>query len=99
MSQKEQCDLMIAEKVKLINELQQELKQKDDQYVKDLRKQVRVITIFSLHQLFKFLKTIRFVYNRSSSKFRKNHNTMVNVFSLNQRLKLYGILDFCPSNH
>ena len=40
MSQKEQCDLMIAEKVKLINELQQELKQKDDQYVKDLRKQV-----------------------------------------------------------
>jgi len=38
-SQKQQCDGMISEKVQLIDELQQQLKQKDEQYVKDLRKQ------------------------------------------------------------
>ena len=40
-SQRQLCDEMIAEKDKLIDELQQDLKQKDDQYVKDLRKQVK----------------------------------------------------------
>ena len=39
-SQQSSCDEMVEEKNKLINELQQDLKQKDDQYVKDLRKQV-----------------------------------------------------------
>ena len=39
-SQKQLCDEMILEKEKLIDELQEDLKQKDDQYVKDLRKQV-----------------------------------------------------------
>jgi len=39
MQQKTSCDAMIDEKNKLINDFQQELKSKDDQYVKDLKKQ------------------------------------------------------------
>ncbi|XP_052761400.1 dynein regulatory complex protein 1-like [Mya arenaria] len=39
MTQKTSCDAMIDEKNKLINDFQQELKSKDDQYVKDLKKQ------------------------------------------------------------
>ncbi|XP_074803436.1 dynein regulatory complex protein 1 isoform X3 [Natator depressus] len=37
--QQQQCALLIEEKNKLISELQQELKSKDDHYVKDLKKQ------------------------------------------------------------
>ncbi|XP_015673230.1 dynein regulatory complex protein 1 [Protobothrops mucrosquamatus] len=37
--QQQHCALLIEEKNKVISELQQELKSKDDQYVKDLRKQ------------------------------------------------------------
>ncbi|XP_050804733.1 dynein regulatory complex protein 1 [Gopherus flavomarginatus] len=37
--QQQHCALLIEEKNKLISELQQELKSKDDQYVKDLKKQ------------------------------------------------------------
>ncbi|XP_053105947.1 dynein regulatory complex protein 1 [Hemicordylus capensis] len=37
--QQQHCAVLIEEKNKLISELQQELKSKDDQYVKDLRKQ------------------------------------------------------------
>ncbi|EDO36670.1 predicted protein, partial [Nematostella vectensis] len=36
--QKSACDAMFEEKDKLINDFQQELKAKDDQYVKDLKK-------------------------------------------------------------
>ncbi|KAK2156744.1 hypothetical protein LSH36_206g03032 [Paralvinella palmiformis] len=39
MQQKAACDAMIDEKNKLINDFQMELKQKDDHYVKDLKKQ------------------------------------------------------------
>ena len=42
-SQRGLCNEMIREKDQLIDELQQDLKQKDDQYVKDLRKQVSFI--------------------------------------------------------
>lgn len=38
MEQKTACDSMIDEKNKLIHDFQQELKSKDDQYVKDLKK-------------------------------------------------------------
>merc|ERR1711988_730360 len=38
MEQKSACDAMIDEKNKLISDFQQELKGKDDQYVKDLKK-------------------------------------------------------------
>jgi dynein regulatory complex protein 1 len=43
MAQKAVCDAMIDEKNKLITELQQELRIKDDQYVKDLKQQVKTI--------------------------------------------------------
>ncbi|CAK8681370.1 dynein regulatory complex protein 1-like [Clavelina lepadiformis] len=39
LEQTKGCDTVIDEKNKLINELQLELKQKDDEYVKDLKKQ------------------------------------------------------------
>ncbi|XP_064652139.1 dynein regulatory complex protein 1-like [Lineus longissimus] len=45
MQQKAQCDGMIDEKNKLINEFQTELKQKDDQYVKDLKKQAEDVDL------------------------------------------------------
>jgi dynein regulatory complex protein 1 len=45
MQQKAQCDGMIDEKNKLINEFQLELKMKDDQYVKDLKKQAEDVDL------------------------------------------------------
>ncbi|KAJ6661168.1 hypothetical protein lerEdw1_015304 [Lerista edwardsae] len=43
--QQQHCAVLIEEKNKLISELQQELKSKDDQYVKDLRKQTDDINL------------------------------------------------------
>ncbi|XP_001380235.2 dynein regulatory complex protein 1 [Monodelphis domestica] len=43
--QQQQCALLIEEKNKLIGDLQQELKAKDDQYVKDLKKQADDINL------------------------------------------------------
>ncbi|XP_027706344.1 dynein regulatory complex protein 1 isoform X2 [Vombatus ursinus] len=43
--QQHQCAMLIEEKNKLISDLQQELKGKDDQYVKDLKKQGDDITL------------------------------------------------------
>uniref|UniRef100_A0A8D0G7F7 Dynein regulatory complex protein 1 n=1 Tax=Sphenodon punctatus TaxID=8508 RepID=A0A8D0G7F7_SPHPU len=43
--QQQQCALLIEEKNKLISELQQELKNKDDQYVKDLKRQTDDINL------------------------------------------------------
>lgn len=45
MHQKAACDAMIEEKNKLITDFQLELKQKDDQYVKDLKKQAEDIDL------------------------------------------------------
>ncbi|XP_060564284.1 dynein regulatory complex protein 1-like [Ruditapes philippinarum] len=45
MQQKTSCDGMIDEKNKLINDFQQELKSKDDQYVKDLKKQAEDVDL------------------------------------------------------
>ncbi|XP_075263922.1 dynein regulatory complex protein 1-like [Convolutriloba macropyga] len=45
MQQKSACDAMIEEKNKLIKEFQEELKTKDDQYVKDLKKQAEDIDL------------------------------------------------------
>ncbi|CAI9620753.1 unnamed protein product, partial [Staurois parvus] len=44
-SQQQQCAQLIGDKNKLIGELQQELKRKDDQYVKDLKKQAEDIDL------------------------------------------------------
>ncbi|ELU08983.1 hypothetical protein CAPTEDRAFT_182544 [Capitella teleta] len=45
MAQKALCDGMIDEKNKLINDFQMELKQKDDLYVKDLKKQAEDVDL------------------------------------------------------
>ncbi|XP_019619158.1 PREDICTED: dynein regulatory complex protein 1-like [Branchiostoma belcheri] len=45
MQQRAACDQMIDEKNKLVNDLQQELKTKDDQYVKDLKKQAEDVDL------------------------------------------------------
>merc|ERR1712226_1002911 len=45
MQQKSACDAMIEEKNKLIKEFQEELKTKDDQYIKDLKKQAEDIDL------------------------------------------------------
>ena len=45
MQQKSACDSMIEEKNKLVKEFQEELKAKDDQYVKDLKKQAEEIDL------------------------------------------------------
>ena len=45
MQQKSACDAMIEEKNKLVKEFQEELKSKDDQYVKDLKKQAEDIDL------------------------------------------------------
>ncbi|KAL3890634.1 hypothetical protein ACJMK2_002915 [Sinanodonta woodiana] len=50
MQQKAACDAMLYEKNKLINDFQQELKQKDDQYVKDLKKQAEDINLMISRQ-------------------------------------------------
>ncbi|KAM5165567.1 dynein regulatory complex protein 1 [Mantella aurantiaca] len=44
-SQQQQCAQLIEDKNKLIGELQQELKRKDDQYVKDLKKEAEDIDL------------------------------------------------------
>ncbi|XP_075454867.1 dynein regulatory complex protein 1 isoform X2 [Ascaphus truei] len=44
-TQQQQCAQLVEDKNKLINELQQELRRKDDQYVKDLKKQAEDIDL------------------------------------------------------
>lgn len=45
MTQKSSCDAMLDEKNKLINDYQSELKSKDDQYVRDLKKEMEDIDL------------------------------------------------------
>jgi len=59
--QKTACDTMIDEKTNLINDLQQELKAKDDQYVKDLRKQAEDIDLM-IERMGEQIKTLLQAY-------------------------------------
>ena len=45
MAQRDQCDAMIQDKNTLINDFQMELKNRDDQYVRDLKKQAEDIDL------------------------------------------------------
>ena len=57
VEQKSACDAMIEEKEKLINELQQELKDQDDHYVQDLKKQAEDIDLL-LERMEEQMKTL-----------------------------------------
>jgi len=60
-SQKTSCDAVVAEKDKLIGELQVELKSKDDLYVKDLRKQAEDIDLI-LERMEEQMKSLKRAY-------------------------------------
>lgn len=60
-SQQVACDVMIEQKNNVINDLQQSLKQKDDQYVKDLRKQAEDIDLV-LERMNEQIKTLTQAY-------------------------------------
>lgn len=60
-AQQEKCDHMIEEKNKLINDLQQDLKQKDDQYVKDLRKQAEDVDLM-IERMEEQMKSLKKAY-------------------------------------
>ncbi|KAM8952696.1 dynein regulatory complex protein 1 [Pelodytes ibericus] len=61
-SQQQQCAQLIEDKNKLIGDLQQELKRKDDQYVRDLKKQTEDIDLLNERmeeQIRNLMKTYR----------------------------------------
>jgi len=70
--QKGSCDAVVAEKDKLIGDLQMELKSKDDQYVKDLRKQAEDIDLM-LERMEEQMKSLRRAY-------REELDTIENAF-------------------
>ncbi|XP_032071985.1 dynein regulatory complex protein 1 [Thamnophis elegans] len=61
--QQQHCALLIEEKNKVISELQQELKSKDDQYVKDLRKQNEDINLL-LERMEEQIRNLVKIYRR-----------------------------------
>ncbi|XP_044306242.1 dynein regulatory complex protein 1 [Varanus komodoensis] len=65
-----QCALLIEEKNKLISELQQELKSKDDQYVKDLRRQAEDINLL-LERMEEQIRNITKNYRRELLQIEK----------------------------
>ncbi|TFJ95787.1 villin-like protein [Platysternon megacephalum] len=65
--QQQQCALLIEEKNKLISELQQELKSKDDQYVKDLRKQSDDINLL-VERMEEQIRNLMKTYRRELTK-------------------------------
>lgn len=68
--QKAACDAMRDEKDKLINDFQQELKCKDDQYVRDLKKQADDVDL-ALERMEKQVKTIMKAYREELEEIEK----------------------------
>jgi len=68
--QKDACDGMIDEKNKLINELQQELKGKDDQYVKDLKKEAEDVDLM-LERMEEQVKNLTKAYREELTQVEK----------------------------
>ncbi|CAH1776094.1 unnamed protein product [Owenia fusiformis] len=80
--QKGSCDAMIDEKNKLINDFQMELKQKDDQYVKDLKKQAEDIDLMieRMEEQYKNLnKAYREELNQIERAFVSERNELLDV--------------------
>uniref|UniRef100_V9KF21 Dynein regulatory complex protein 1 n=1 Tax=Callorhinchus milii TaxID=7868 RepID=V9KF21_CALMI len=70
ISQQKQCTELIQDKNKLINELQQELKLKDDHYVKDLRKASEDIELLA-ERMEEQMKTISKAYREEIIQIEK----------------------------
>ncbi|KAG6923567.1 dynein regulatory complex subunit 1 [Chelydra serpentina] len=68
--QQQQCAMLIEEKNKLISELQQELKSKDDQYVKDLKKQSDDIHLL-LERMEEQIRNLMKTYRRELTQIEK----------------------------
>ncbi|XP_053879607.1 dynein regulatory complex protein 1-like [Malaclemys terrapin pileata] len=68
--QQQQCALLIEEKNKLISELQQELKSKDDQYVKDLKKQSDDINLL-VERMEEQIRNLMKTYRRELAQIEK----------------------------
>uniref|UniRef100_A0A8C0QQW1 Dynein regulatory complex protein 1 n=1 Tax=Chelonoidis abingdonii TaxID=106734 RepID=A0A8C0QQW1_CHEAB len=68
--QQQQCALLIEEKNKLISELQQELKSKDDQYVKDLKKQSDDINLL-VERMEEQIRNLMKTYHRELTQIEK----------------------------
>ncbi|CAM4529631.1 dynein regulatory complex protein 1 [Caretta caretta] len=68
--QQQQCALLIEEKNKLISELQQELKSKDDHYVKDLKKQSDDINLL-VERMEEQIRNLMKTYRRELTQIEK----------------------------
>ncbi|XP_051832291.1 dynein regulatory complex protein 1 isoform X2 [Antechinus flavipes] len=80
--QQQQCAMLIEEKNKLISDLQQELKAKDDQYVKDLKKQGDDISLL-LERMEEQVKNLM-------KNFRQELNNIEKAFDLEREELLAG---------
>ncbi|XP_074066023.1 dynein regulatory complex protein 1 isoform X2 [Macrotis lagotis] len=78
--QQQQCAMLIEEKNKLISDLQQELKGKDDQYVKDLKKHGDDITLLlerMEEQVKNLIKTFRQELNQIEKAFEQERQELL----------------------
>ncbi|XP_018430142.1 PREDICTED: dynein regulatory complex protein 1, partial [Nanorana parkeri] len=81
-SQQQQCAQLIEDKNKLIGELQQELKRKDDQYVKDLKKQAEDIDLLIERmedQVKSLMKTYREELLHTEKAFEQERRELLDV--------------------
>ncbi|XP_071964667.1 dynein regulatory complex protein 1-like [Antedon mediterranea] len=74
ISQRALCDAMIDEKNKLINDFQVELKSKDDQYVKDLKKQAEDTDIM-IERMEEQIKNLTRAYRDEIIQIEKSFDT------------------------
>uniref|UniRef100_A0A665X0R2 Dynein regulatory complex subunit 1 homolog (Chlamydomonas) n=1 Tax=Echeneis naucrates TaxID=173247 RepID=A0A665X0R2_ECHNA len=68
-SQQEQCALLLEDKRKFINDLQQELKCGDDRYVKDLRKEAEELNVM-IERMDDHMKTLKKAYREEMSQIK-----------------------------
>nr|XP_020444262.1 dynein regulatory complex protein 1-like [Monopterus albus] len=66
-SQQQLCSLLLGEKKKLSNDLQQELKAGDDRYVKDLRRQAEELDLM-MERMDDQLKTLTKTYREEMTQ-------------------------------
>ncbi|XP_065062608.1 dynein regulatory complex protein 1-like [Rhopilema esculentum] len=92
VEQRTGCDAMIDEKNKLINELQQDLKAKDDQYVKDLRKQAEDIDLM-IERMEEQVKTLLQAYHEELTQIEKSFDTERRELIENHKKRWSGLMN------